>query len=53
MRVFYSSDDVVKFEPVADDDIELADQMTLFANHVLKNKMKVLISYIHGLKMRL
>ena len=38
MRVFYSSDDVVKFEPVADDDIELADQMTLFANHVLKKQ---------------
>ena len=38
MRVFYSTDDVVKFEPVADDDIELADQMTLFSNHVLKKQ---------------
>ena len=38
MRVFYSTDDVVKFEPVADNDIELADQMTHFANHVLKKQ---------------
>ena len=38
MRVFYSTNDVVKFEPVSDDDIELADQMTHFANHVLKKQ---------------
>ena len=38
MRVFYSTDDVVKFEPVGDDDIELADQMTQFSNHVLKKQ---------------
>lgn len=38
VRIFTSGDDVVRFEPVAEDDIETADQETAYTNYVVTAK---------------
>jgi hypothetical protein len=38
VRIFSGSDEVVKFEPVGPDDVERADQETMYVNHVITQK---------------